>query len=239
MAEPLALGPDMTLYHVSDSRSMRVLWTIYEMGLESKLKLIVMPFPPRLFVKEFLKVNILGTIPYFVDEGGKVRMTESCAVPKYLVERYGPSPLEVKPNEPDYAAYLNWIAHADATLTFPQTVVLRYTLQEPGRADEAAKDYGKWYLARLRLLDAVLEDGRHFLCAGRFTIADICIVYALMLGKSFEFDKKYRPQTLAYMRRILGRPAFKAADEHQAEARKEFDAAYKAFKEAEKATAKL
>merc|ERR1719387_2898317 len=99
-------------------------------------------------------------------------MTESCAIPKYLVEKYGPSPLEVKPNEPDYAAYLNWIAHADATLTFPQTVVLRYTQQEPGRADKAAEDYGKWYLARLRMLDSVLADGREFLVAGRMTIAD-------------------------------------------------------------------
>ena len=44
----------------------------------------------------------------------------------------------MKPSEPDWPAYLNWIAHADATLTFPQTVVLRYTFQEQGRADAAA-----------------------------------------------------------------------------------------------------
>jgi hypothetical protein len=40
--------------------------------------------------------------------------------------RYRPeSDLGLRPDHPDYASYLNWIAHADATLTFPQTVVLR------------------------------------------------------------------------------------------------------------------
>ena len=80
-------------------------------------------------------------------------MTESCAIPKYLVERYGPTPLQVKPGEAEWPEYINWrllrarerpfrvrIAHADATLTFPQTVVLRYTLQEKGRADSAAEE---------------------------------------------------------------------------------------------------
>jgi len=221
----LAPGEHMTLYHTLTARSIRVLWTLHELGVSDKCKLITMPFPPRVFVKDYLKKNVLGTIPYFVDEGGKVRMTESCAIPYYLVEKYGPTPLRVMPSEPDYAAYLNWIAHADATLTFPQTVVLRYTMQEQGRADNAATDYGKWYIARLRLLDSVLEDGREFLCAGRFTIADLCVVYALKLGVTFGFDKKYKPQTKAYMERILARPAFVAAEKQEIQSGKDFQTA--------------
>ncbi|CAJ1340061.1 unnamed protein product, partial [Effrenium voratum] len=207
----LAPGPQMTLYHTVSARSFRVLWTLHEMGISDKCKLITMPFPPRVFVREFLKVNVLGTIPYFIDDGGKVKMTESCAIPKYLVERYGPTPLQVKPHEPEWPDYINWIAHADATLTFPQTVVLRYTLQEKGRADSAAEDYGKWYISRLRLLDNTLADGREFLCAGRFTLADICVVFALDLGVTFGFDKKYKPQTASYLQRMRTRPAFAAA----------------------------
>ena len=64
--------------------------------------------------------------------------------------------LGLSSTQADYGSYLNWIAHADATLTFPQTVVLRYTLQEAGRADKAAEDYGDWYIARLRYFNAVL-----------------------------------------------------------------------------------
>lgn len=33
----------------------------------------------------------------------------------------------------------------------------------------------RWYIARLRLLTAALDDGREYLVGGRFTIADICV----------------------------------------------------------------
>mmetsp|Transcript_110277 Transcript_110277/g.291112 ORF Transcript_110277/g.291112 Transcript_110277/m.291112 type:complete len:227 (-) Transcript_110277:6-686(-) len=217
-------GEGMTLYHSASSRAFRVLWALHEMGIADQCKLITMPFPPRVFVKEFLKKNVLGTIPFFVDKGGKVQMTESCAIPQYIAQAYGPTSLEVLPSEPDWPAYLNWIAHADATLTFPQTVVLRYTLQERGRADQAAEDYGKWYLARLRLLDGALSDGREFLCSGRFTIADVCIAYALLLGTRFGFDKRYSPQVKAYLDRMSERAAFRAAQDHEARSAAEFEA---------------
>eukprot|EP01062_Namystynia_karyoxenos_P011371 TRINITY_DN14067_c0_g1_i1.p2 TRINITY_DN14067_c0_g1~~TRINITY_DN14067_c0_g1_i1.p2 ORF type:complete len:260 (+),score=96.78 TRINITY_DN14067_c0_g1_i1:87-782(+) len=222
-------GSQMTLYHCKSARSMRVLWTVHEMGITDKCKLITMPFPPRMFVKEYTRVNVLGTIPYFIDRTeGDVRMTESCGIPQYLVHKYGPTPLQVLPSEADFGAYLNWIAHADATLTFPQTVVLRYTMQEPGKCDKAAADYGKWYIARLRLLDAALADGREFLCAGRFTLADICITFALWLGRMLKLDEKYSPRIQAYLKRMTARPAYLAAVAQEKQSEKDFKAARKA-----------
>ena len=100
------------------------------MGLEYELDM--MPFPPRVFQKEYLETNMLGTVPYLVD--GDVKMTESVAMCQYIVEKYGPTDLCVQPDEKDYPNYLNWLFHSDATLTFPQTVVLRYKFQEPGVA---------------------------------------------------------------------------------------------------------
>ena len=41
---------------------------------------------PRVFQRDYLDVNTLGTVPFFVD--GDVQMTESCAIPQYLVDRY-------------------------------------------------------------------------------------------------------------------------------------------------------
>ena len=80
----------------------------------------------RIFHKEYLKVNSLGTIPCLID--GDTKLTESCAIPTYLLQKYRKgSSLEILPTESDYGSYLNFIAHADATLTFPLTVYLRYS----------------------------------------------------------------------------------------------------------------
>ena len=56
------------------SRAMRPIWTAEEMGIDYELEM--MPFPPRMFMKEYLDINMLGTIPYLID--GDVKMTESC-----------------------------------------------------------------------------------------------------------------------------------------------------------------
>ena len=66
----------MKLWHCKNSRSLRPLWALEEMGLEYELE--VLPFPPRFFKKEFLNDNVLGTVPYFSD--GDITMTESSAI---------------------------------------------------------------------------------------------------------------------------------------------------------------
>ena len=142
----------LKIYGTQNSRAMRPIWTAEEMGLEYEL--IMMPFPPRVFHKEYLEINMLGTVPYLTD--GDIKMTESVAMAQYLVEKYGPTDLRVMPDEKDYPNYLNWLHHADATLTFPQTVVLRYKYQEPGVADAAIEGYSRWFVSRLKLLESEL-----------------------------------------------------------------------------------
>ena len=176
------------IYSCNDSRGVRPIWTAEEMGLSYETEM--MPFPPRFLHKEYMDVNILGTIPYLID--GDVEMTESVAMCQYLVEKYGPTDLRVNSDEADYHHYLNWLAHSDATLTFPQTVVLRYTLQEIGIADKAAEGYRRWFVARLKLLEQTLES-REYLCSNRFTIADICVSYALHLAKSLQIEEAFKP----------------------------------------------
>lgn len=199
----------ITLYHCADARSLRPLWTLEEMELDYDLKLL--PFPPRILAKEYLAINPLGTIPFFVDDGAK--MTESSGICAYLVVRHGPTPLEITPQEPDYAAYLNWLFFSDATLTFPQTIVLRYTRLEPAerRLPQAVEDYSKWFLGRLRAVESTLAD-REFLVGDRFTIADICVAYALHLADSLPpLKDRLTPLSRAYLERLRQRPAFQRA----------------------------
>lgn len=201
------------LYHCVDARSFRALWALEELGLEYRLH--VLPFPPRMLAPEYLQLNPLGTIPLMID--GEVRMTESAAIPQYLATRYGPSPLAVSVDEPDYGLCLDWLHRAEATLTFPQTIVLRYTQLEPEerRLKQAADDYAQWFLSRLRHLTRALADGREWLCADRFTMADVCVGYALIFARTLNLDHKFSPEIQAYWDRLSARPAFKAAQAAQ------------------------
>ena len=200
----------LTLYHCKRARSMRPLWTLLEMNLPHEL--VTLPFPPRVLHKEYLKINPLGTVPCLVD--GAVKMTESAGICQYLVDRYGPTPLAVRPDEPDYGDYLNWLHRSDATLTFPQTLVLRYTRLEPEerRNPQVASDYRKWFLARMRCVEEATAD-RQYLCANRFTIADICITYAIVLAQSLDIEEVFTPNVRRYWDGITQRPAFQLAME--------------------------
>ncbi len=205
------------LYHCHNARSFRALWALEELGLPYTLHML--PFPPRMLVPEYLEQNPLGTIPLMVD--GTTRMTESSAIPQYLAARYGPgsanSGLAVTPDEPDYGLWLDWLHRSEATLTFPQTIVLRYTRFEPDerKLKQAADDYTQWFFSRLKHLTRALEDGREWLCAGRFTMADICTVYALLLAKDLGLDYKFTPAINAYWDRATSRPGYMAAQAAQ------------------------
>ena len=204
----------MKLWHCANARSFRALWALEEMGLDYELE--VLPFPPRVFKKDYLSINPLGTIPYLVD--GDTHMTESSGICLYLVERFQRYELGLKADHPEYGDYLNWLFHSDATLTFPQTIYFRYDRLEPPerRNPQAAEDYRKWYLARLRRLNKHLES-REFLVAGRFTVADIAIHYALFFGESLGLADDYVPPVREYLERLKQRPEFIRAQSAQAE----------------------
>ena len=201
------------LWHCDDARSFRPLWALEELGLPYKLHLL--PFPPRVREPAYLEINPLGTIPAMKD--GETFMTESAAIAQYLVTRYGPSDLAVPVDDPAYGAWLNWLHFGEATLTFPQTLVLRYRQFEPGRAEVVADDYAKWFLSRLRQVDRALQKG-DWLCAGRFTAADSSVGYALLLAKQLKLDVKFSPAIHAYWDRLAARDGFKAAKAAQKEA---------------------
>src|SRR5215831_3513958 len=111
-----------------------------------------------------------------------------------------------------YGAFLNWMYFSDATLTFPQTLVLRYSQLEPEerRNPQVATDYAKWFLGRLRAVEAATA-GRETLCAGRFTAADIVVGYALRLADTIGLSGDFGPNVAAYWARLRKRDGYKQA----------------------------
>jgi glutathione S-transferase len=198
------------LWHCPDARSFRVLWTLEELGLPYELHLL--PFPPRERAPDYLKINPLGTIPAMRE--GETFMTESTGIVQYLATRHAPNPLAVSAQDPAYGAWLNWLYFGEATLTFPQTLVLRYRQLEPGRAEHVADDYARWFMSRLRHVDRALQ-ANPWLCAGRFTAADISVGYALLLANHLQLSQRFTPTVTDYWTRLNSRPAFQAAKRAQ------------------------
>ena len=169
----------ITLYHCMSARSFRPLWTLEELSLSYELKML--PFPPRVQPEELLEINPLGTVPTFFDDG--MRMTESSAICQYLGTRHGDGILTVRPEEEDFGPLpqLGPFRRGDPYL--PANLVLRYGRFEPDerKLPQVADDYTRWFLSRLKAINAALVD-REYLCASRFTVADVSVGYALMLA---------------------------------------------------------
>jgi glutathione S-transferase len=196
-----------TLYTCQGSRGLRATWAACEAGVD--LDLHMLPFPPRFLKPEYLEINPLGTIPMLID--GESRMTESCAIAHYLAAKGGASSLFVEPGEADYAEYLDFTYHADATITFPQTVFLRFAKFEADKGfEEAGHAYAKWFGKRLIKVEDRLAD-REFLCADRFTVADICVGYALFLANRIGLAEYLTPRLADYLATLMERDGFKAA----------------------------
>jgi glutathione S-transferase len=201
-----------TLYHCADARSFRALWMLEELELDYRLELL--PFPPRWRQPEYLEVNPLGTIPLLVD--GDERLTESSAICHYLATTRGDGRFAVAPGELGYGAYLNALHYGESTLTFPQTLVLRYSILEPEekRQPKVAADYAKWYQGRLVALDSALQ-ASDYVAAGRFTAADVSVGYALLLARTLKLDGENTLAITAYWERLQARPAFQRAKSAQ------------------------
>jgi glutathione S-transferase len=203
------------LYHCMSARSFRPLWMLEELNIPYDL--VILPFPPRAHDRSYLNDNPLGTIPLMID--GDTRMTESVAICQYLCARQGSTPLQVSAEETAFGSYLNYLHFGEATLTFPQTLVLRYAYFETPerRQPSVAKDYTNWFLARLKTLETLLTQD-DYISANRFTAADISVGYALMLATHLQLEDRFTPAVATYWQRLQQRPAYQQALKVQKEA---------------------
>lgn len=196
------------LYHCAGARSFRALWMLEEIHAEYKLHML--PFPPRFRAPSYLEINPLGTIPFVIVDGAQ--MSESSAIVQYLADTKPEAGLSVAPSDPAYADYLNYLHMGEATLTFPQTLYLRYAFLEPEelRNPQVAADYRRWFLKRLEVAMAMMA-GRNYACGDRFTAADISIGYAIKFAQALGLSDDLMPSAVNYFERLAARPAYQRA----------------------------
>ena len=196
-----------TVYHAQNTRSMRVLWLLEELGVKAEIKSL--PFPPSKLQPDYLTVNPTGTVPTLID--GSVRLTESMAICEYLAAKHN-SPMLVGTSDPARIEFVQWLWYGESTLMTPLSRIATVSrLQRKGAdIDAVIEDARNNAGVRLGALERRLE-GRDFLVAGRLTLADISAGYPLHLVGLFGIDRLLGPKTAAYRERLRSRPAYQRA----------------------------
>ncbi|MEQ9260011.1 MAG: glutathione S-transferase family protein [Roseovarius sp.] len=201
----------ITLHHVPQSRSMRVLWLLNE--LEVEFRLVVHPFDKSLRSPEYLSLSPAGRVPGLEIEGE--RMFESGAIVEYLCEKFPERGLGRLPGDMDRMAWLVWVHFAEtvsqhvAILTQQHIMLYEDHMRSPTVMKLEAARLRKCYDAIEARLSTPVEN-RDYLLTGGFSACDICVGQAVYMARHFAKLEGY-PELLAWMARITEREGFRAS----------------------------
>ena len=192
----------MKLYEFGPTRSIRVRWTLQELGADFEpIRVNLLAGEHRR--PEFLKINPAGKIPVLVD-GDRV-LTESVAIVLYLAEKYSHKGL--LPAGLNERAQVNrWLLFAATELEQPLWRISRHTALYP----EEQRLPGDVSLAsgEFKEMASVLEkhmQGQQFVAGDSVSVADFVMAYTLDWGNEYKLLDSC-PQLLAYMKRMYARP---------------------------------
>jgi glutathione S-transferase len=196
----------LKVFHSQGARSLRVLWLCEEMGIPYETAEASF-FKPS---DEFKAVNPLRTVPAMTD--GDVRMIESVAMMIYIMSKYGPTDLEVQPNEPGYADYLQFLLYGEAGVAAYGNPLVATRFMAP---DDQKQNWTAGYLknAIIKRLEFVADrlGGKPYLAADRFTAADISVSYIVTGAKFAGIDADIPAGVKTYVDNLWQRPAFQRA----------------------------
>jgi glutathione S-transferase len=192
----------MQLYEFAPTRSIRVRWTLQELGVDFE-SITVNLAKGEHRRPEFLKINPAGKLPVLVDDD--FVLTESVAIVLYLAQKYiqkGLVPTDLKQG----AQVNHWLLFTATELEQPLWRITRHTALYP----EHLRLPAEISLARQDFTDmaAVLEEhmqGRQFLVGDTLTVADLVAAYTLDWANEIQLLDDF-PQLLEYMERMYARP---------------------------------
>jgi glutathione S-transferase len=181
--------PNLTLWGVGTSRTIRPHWAMHELGLAYETK----PIGPRTGetkTAEYTRLNPRQKIPLLQD--GDFCIGESAAIVAYLSRTYSTAERALIPEATrDYAAWLEWCFFIVTELDSTSLYVMRRHSADAlgpvyGVAPEVVAQAAEYFRAQLRHVEVALADGRHFIMGERFSSADIllttCLDWAVAYG---------------------------------------------------------
>lgn len=197
----------ITLHHCPQTRSMRTLWLLNELGVAFDVK--TWPFDKTLRSKDFLEQNPAGRVPAL--EIGDLRLWETGAITEYLCEQFPEGGMGRPVGDPERAEWLIWVHFAEtisqhtAALTQQHLVLYDDSMRSPTVMQIEAKRIEKCYAA----LEHTLI-GRKYLLRRGFSAADVSVGQACYMARHFARMDAF-PHLDAWYDRITARPAFQAS----------------------------
>lgn len=194
----------ITVHHLNNSRSQRILWLLEELGQDYEIKRYQRDAATNLAPDSLKAVHPLGKSPVITDNG--VTVAESGTIVEYLIRKYGRDKLMPVEDSADFVPYLHWLHYAEGSAMLPVMLTL-YTMRlgdaaaplRPRLESEIQNHFG--YMER--------ELGnRDFFVGNHLTGADIQITFVLEAAKSLGLLTPFKNLT-AYLTRMQARDAYK------------------------------
>jgi glutathione S-transferase len=197
----------IVVHHLQDSRSLRILWLLEELGLDYEVRYYKRDPATRLAPPELRNIHPLGKSPILVIDNGPA-MAETGAIVEYLVDRYGEGRLRPPAGTPERLRYTYWLHYAEGSAMPPLLLGLI-----TGRLGEAAKPALPFVSAQIKLhfdyIDSELAKSP-WLAGEDLSGADIMMSFPLERASKLR-DADTRPHILDFVKRIEKRPGYARA----------------------------
>jgi glutathione S-transferase len=212
----------ITVHHLENSRSQRVLWLLEELGLAYEIKRYKRNPKTLLAPPELQKVHPLGKSPV-ISEGG-ITVAESGAIIEYLLDTHGAGRLRPAPGTPEQRRCTYYLHFAEGSLMPPMLVGLIFDKVREAKVPFFIKPVVKGIAAQVdkaytapnvTRLVAFLENelqGRDWFAGPEFSAADIQMSYPLEAAAARGLlTPAGQPRLQAWLQRIHARPAYQRA----------------------------
>lgn len=181
---------------------------------------------PRGKDRDYLRLNPQAKIPTFQSTDGQVVLREVMAIAYYFLrvsplnlpedERHtaldqpqallGRSPLEA-------AQILQWVSFANQEISPPIATWYRPAVGKPTSDGPSPASSRSAALLAISVVEAHLGPTRHYLVAGRLTLADLFVASLMMRGFEFVLDRQWReenPNVSQWYERVTSLPVWRA-----------------------------
>lgn len=209
----------ITVHHLNDSRSQRVLWLLEELGVLYEVKRYERDKTTMLAPPELKAIHPLGKSPVISDQGHTI--AETGAIIEYLIERYGNGRLIPPQGSNERLRYTYWLHYAEGSAMTPLLLRLIFT-RLPDNAPALLRGLVKSIStkANARLADPQIRthldywdselSKAEWFAGPEFTAADIMMSFPLEAAAA-RAGAKSKPMVKAFLDRIHARRAYQEA----------------------------